>query len=156
MIQWLQGALRRNLIQTTHYLTGLEGCGIKAETGIQQQFFKIIDRIVHVLKHEDLKKAEEYVHLMNALCWNYTLEDHKHLMRYQVFETLQRGDGTIMHPIYRSWGQEDSNFVIRLNKENELNMASRLRQVFEFLVQTVLSGIFVTETQEKIEEDGDA
>ena len=77
-------------------------------------------------------------------------------MRHDVFKTLQRGDGTLMHPIFRSWGQEDSNFVIRLNKENELNMASRLRQVFEFLVQTVLSGIFVTEAQDKIEADDDA
>ena len=39
LIQWLQGALRDNRVQTTHYLSGLDGCGAKAENGIRQQFF---------------------------------------------------------------------------------------------------------------------
>ena len=35
LLQWLQGSLRCNRIQMVHYLTGLDGCGIKAETGIR-------------------------------------------------------------------------------------------------------------------------
>lgn len=103
-------------MQTTHYLTGLEGCGIKAESGIQQQFFQILDRVVHVLRFESLNSSTEYVHLLNALCWNYTREDHPHLVKLGVFQALQSGDGTLMHPFQRSWGQEESNFQVERDR----------------------------------------
>ena len=91
-------------MQATHYLTGLEGCGITAEEGIQQQFFLFISHIVQILKHGSLSSSTEYVHLLNALCWNFTREDHEHLVKLEVFRTLQRGDGSILHPLFRAWG----------------------------------------------------
>ena len=117
MIQWLQGALRNNRMQSTHYLTGLDGCGITAEEGIQKQFFDIIGRIVHTLKHELLESSTEYVHMLNMLCWNFTREDHEHLTKLDLLRTLQRGDGNILHPIFRAWGQEDTNFSLKLTKK---------------------------------------
>lgn len=153
LLQWFQGSLRCNRIQVTHYLTGLEGCGIKAENGIRQQFFHIIDRIVHVLK-DPMISASGYTHLLNALCWNYTRDDHAYLIKLDIFKTIQCGDGTLMHPIFRSWGQTCSNFSIELERSAEFGLPSRLRQVFEFLVQSILESLFVNKEEEKLEIGG--
>mmetsp|Transcript_3430 Transcript_3430/g.3994 ORF Transcript_3430/g.3994 Transcript_3430/m.3994 type:complete len:101 (+) Transcript_3430:94-396(+) len=88
LLQWFQGSLRSNRIQTVHYLTGLDGCGIKAETGIRIQFFQILDKVVHVLKHEQLSTSTEYVHLLNALCWNYAREDHDYLVSMNILKVV--------------------------------------------------------------------
>ena len=61
-----------------------------------------------------------------------------------------------MHPIFRSWGQEDTNFSIELLKDDsELSLAMRLRQVFEFLVSTILESLFVKRQAEKLEVGGE-
>lgn len=105
---------------------------------------------MHVLKHEPLHSSTEYVHLLNALCWNYTRDDHSYLVSLDVFKTIQCGDGTLMHPIFRSWGQEDTNFHLHLEKETQLSLTSRLRQVFEFLVHTIIESLFVKREDEKL------
>lgn len=78
------------------------------------QFFQILNRIIHVLKYEELEGQTDYVHLLNALCWNFTTEDHVHLVRLELFRALQNGDGTLMHPVFRSWGVEQTNFCLEL------------------------------------------
>lgn len=111
LIQWLQGALRNNKMCSTHYLTGAEGCGSIAEEGIQQQFFQILDHIVQILKHESFEGDNtSYVHLLNALCWNFTTADHEYLVKLKIFKTLCRGNGDILHPLFRAWGQDESHF----------------------------------------------
>ena len=142
-------------MQTVHFLKGVEGCGIKAENGIRQQFFQILDRVVKAIKYEDFTKSSEYVHCLNALCWNFNREDHPHMVKLEIFLTLQRGDGTLMHPLNRSWGQEYTPFQLELEKDNELALAPRLRQVFEFLVQNVLESLFVKKDADKLEVGGD-
>ena len=92
---------------------------------------------------------------MNALCWNFNREDHQYLVNLELFRTLQCGDGTLMHPIFRTWGQERSNFQLELHRESNFSMASRTRQVFEFLVQTVLEGLFVKKEEEKLDLGGE-
>ena len=151
LVQWLQGSLRSNLVQVQHYLTGLEGCGIKAESGIQDQFIKILKRITDVLKNEPLDGAEEYVHLINTLCWDFTVEDQKALMQLNIFEVLLQGNGDQLHPLYRAWGREKNHFQIELNREEKFSLAARLRQTFEFLTQNVIERVFVDKQQEKIE-----
>ena len=151
LIQWFQGALRNNRVQQTHYLNNLEGCGNTAEAGIQKQFFQIITRVVHILKHERLESSTDYVHLLNALCWNFSREDHEYLVQLDLFTALHVGDGSMLHPIYRAWGQETTNFSLRLEKSTSLSLASRLRQVFEFLTQTILESIFVKREAEKVD-----
>ena len=111
--------------------------------------------MIHVLKHENLTSSTEYVHLLNALCWSYTRDDHSYLVSLNVLDAIQGGDGTLMHPIYRAWGQEDSNFQLELDKQGSFSLASRLRQVFEFLVSTILESIFVKQDQEKLDIGGE-
>ena len=60
-----------------------------------------------------------------------------------------------MHPFQRAWGQEESNFQLERNRETQLCLASRLRQVFEFLVQTVLEGLFVKQEEENLDVGGE-
>ena len=151
LVQWLQGALRNNRMQQTHYLSGAEGCGAIAEQGIQEQFFQILGHIIQVLKHESLDSTTEYVHLINALCWNFTRSDHEALVKVELFKTLCRGDGNIMHPLFRAWGQEDSNFQLELEKKTNFCLASRVRQVFEFLTQNILEGVFVKKELENLD-----
>ena len=93
MIQWLQGTLRANQMQVPHYLRGIQGSGNYAEYRIKEQFSQILERIIDVLKNEELRQDSLYVHLLNALCWDYTVEDHKLLERLDVFSLLNRGNG---------------------------------------------------------------
>ena len=85
------------------------------------------------------------------LVWNFTREDHEHLTKMDLLRTLQRGDGNILHPIFRAWGQEESNFQLKLTKKSNLCLTSRLRQVFEFFTQNVLESIFVLKEQENVD-----
>ena len=59
-IFWLHAALRDNKVNNVHYLNGLEGCGSKAESGIRQQFFQFMDRMVHVIKSEWFEDCFKY------------------------------------------------------------------------------------------------
>ena len=108
-----------------------------------------------MLKYENLKTSTEYVHLLNTLCWNYTREDHPHLAKLGLFRALQTGDGTLMHPFQRSWGQEESNFQLERDRTTEFCLACRLRQVFEFLMQIILEGLFCKQEEENLEEGGE-
>ena len=61
----------------------------------------------------------------------------------------------MIHPIYRSWGSEETNFHLELHRDNNYNLASRTRQVYEFLVQTVLESLFVKKEEEKLDVGGE-
>ena len=133
-------------------MTGAEGCGNIAEEGIQKQFFSILGQIVQILKHESLEgDTTKYIHLINALCWNFTIADHEELVKVEVFKTLCRGNGDILHPLFRAWGQDESNFSLELDKKTNFSLSSRVRQVFEFLTQNLLEGIFVKKELESID-----
>lgn len=71
---------------------------------------QILERIMDVLKHESHGSSTEYVHLINALCWDYRAEDHGHLLRLEIFDTLFNADGDLMHPLKRAWGRELNHY----------------------------------------------
>ena len=48
-----------------------------------------MERILDVLKNEKLRSVEDYVHLVNALCWDFTVEDHQMMVRLQIFKTIE-------------------------------------------------------------------
>ena len=64
---------------------------------------------------------------MNALCWDYSVEDHKMLSQLKVFETLTNGNGDRLHLLARSWGREENNFEIELKRSTGMSITSRLR-----------------------------
>ena len=84
---------------------------------------------MHVLKFEKHEMESDYVHLLNAICcWNFTCEDHPYLLRLDLFKTLQSGDGTLMHPIFRCWGMEKSLFSLHFDRDEEsFGLECRLR-----------------------------
>ena len=86
-----------------------------------------------MIKNEPLESVEQFVHLVNALCWDYTAEDHIMIIKLKVFETLTSGSGDKMHPLSRAWGREKNHFGIELKREEKFSLAARLRQAFEFL-----------------------
>ena len=88
MVQWLQGSLRCNQMRVLHYLTGIEGSGNLAENGVKEQFSEIFERILDVIKNQKLKDDNQFVHLMNALCWDFRPEDHQLLERLDIFNVL--------------------------------------------------------------------
>ena len=128
----------------------MDSCGNRAETGIQQQFAQIMERIIDVIKREEMKNQDTYVHLLDALCWDFTTEDHDLIDRLNIFDTLLKGNGELVHPLKSAWGCENSFYHLELDKQNKFNLAARLRQVFEFIACSMLDKIFVKRTQEKI------
>ena len=44
---------------------------------------------------------DQMVHLLDALCWDYTSEDHDWLSKLEIFKTLLVGNGKIQHMIRR-------------------------------------------------------
>ena len=116
----------------------------------------ILERIIHVIRNEKLTRNDYYVHLLNALCWDFSAEDHKMLTRLKVFETLINGNGDRLHPLKKAWGREENHFQVALQLGSTFYLPSRVRQVFEYLAQNVLQGVFVRSKVEKIEIDGSA
>ena len=58
MIQWLQGSLRDNQMRVKHYSAGAEGSGDNVEQAIKDQMTLIIERILDVLRNENLNRAD--------------------------------------------------------------------------------------------------
>lgn len=86
-----------------------------------------------------------YVHMLNALCWDFRAEDHEIIARLRVFDALLRGDNReFFNPILRAWGREKTHF------SKGLSLASHLRQVFEFLCMTMFNGVFVDPKPEQL------
>ena len=78
------------------------------------------------------------------------------LTRLKVFETLINGNGDRLHPLKKAWGREENHFQVQLQVGSSFYLPARLRQVFEYLAQNVLQGVFVCSKVEKIEIDGSA
>lgn len=112
-------------MQVQHILSGIEGCGNKVEEAIKDQLAQIFERIVDVLKNEKLDSADEYVHLLNAFCWEFSPEDHHMLSKLKIFDTLWRGNGDRMHPLARAWGREETHFQIELDRLECFSLATR-------------------------------
>ena len=75
-----------------------------------------MERILDVLKNQKLKRGESYVHLLDALCWDYSNEDHELLDRLKIFDALFRGNGDFDHPLRSAWGCESGFFELRQAK----------------------------------------
>ena len=58
MIQWLQGSLRDNQMRVKHYSAGAEGCGDNVEQAIKDQMALIIERILDVIRNENLHSTD--------------------------------------------------------------------------------------------------
>ena len=50
MAQWFSASLRQKKNNSAHFLDGLSGCGNRCENNIRAQFFKILKKVVLVLK----------------------------------------------------------------------------------------------------------
>ena len=50
MAQWFSASLRQKKNNSAHFLDGLSGCGNRCESNIRAQFFKILKKVVLVLK----------------------------------------------------------------------------------------------------------
>lgn len=125
-------------------MTGLEGSGNKAEDGIREQFYQILEVVIHALKTTKPGKKQRYVHLLNALCWDYTPEDHRMIVRLRMLETIHRGNkNELFSPLSQAWGRERNHFQVELERTENFSLATRLRQVFEFLSCNMFKGIFV-------------
>ena len=156
-IHWFQGALRNNTVQMSHYLTGLDGCGNNVEASIRKSFFRILERIICQIKHgkHDVAQREgQLAVLIEALLWDYRVEDRSELAKLQIFKTLLHGDGNRLHIVQQKWGGEFS--LYGLGKDTQTNheeccVSKRVRQAFEFLVKKVFEGVFVHKTQETLE-----
>ena len=70
LLQWFQGSLRRNRSHSAHYLDSVRGCGERISQDISVKFFQIIERVVEKLK--TVNKKNKIIHLIDALCWEYT------------------------------------------------------------------------------------
>ena len=54
---------------------------------------------MHVIKYESqtFDKEQDIVFYVEALCWDYEPEDHNELAKLQIFETLLKGNGDMLH-----------------------------------------------------------
>ena len=86
-----------------------------------------MERVIDVLKSQQLKDSSQYVHLINTLCWDYTAEDHKLLERLDVFGSLCRGNNELNHPLRVAWGMQSSFYAIELEKKSNFNLPARLK-----------------------------
>ena len=92
MAQWFSASLRQKKNNSAHFLDGLSGCGNRCESNIRAQFFKILKKVVLMLKSST--DYSERIVLLNLLCWNYRTNDHEDLGRIGLFKSLSKGDDT--------------------------------------------------------------
>lgn len=118
MLQWFNGALRQNKMSgTAHYLTGLEGCSSVVRKCMQVSFSEIIATVLSVLRHEDISDLNDYVFLVNSLCWSYSSEDHEWLSQLKLAQALLMGNGDILHPLRQMWGRTDLLYGLKLSDD---------------------------------------
>ena len=96
-----------------------------------------------MLKNQELNDKSLYVHLMNALCWDYSVEDHQLLERLEVFAALNHGNKDIDHPLRVAWGLQKGFYSIELEKKTNFNLPARLKQVYSFLANNIMDSVFV-------------
>lgn len=104
-----------------------------------------------MLKHQKLTKNDDYVHLLNALCWNYTSEDHGWLSKVALLQALLMGNEEVLHPLRSQWGRADLLFGLQLQRKSDLCLPSFLWQAFNFVVCNILETIFVKQEREQID-----
>ena len=104
--------MRDNIVQVCHYMTNVDSCGNNAQASIRKNFAQILERILDVIKHEQLANEDNYVHLLDALCWDYKPEDLHFLDKHDIFNTLLKGNGEIVHPLRVSWGRESNYYKL--------------------------------------------
>ena len=101
-----------------------------------------MERVVNKLKV--VNKKDKIIHLIDALCWEYTRQDHDSLARLNIFKVLSHGNGECNSLLKAAWGQQTGEVV--KDKDSDLQLPSRLMQAFQYLFLTILEGI-VADTQ---------
>ena len=102
LLQWFQGSLRKNRSHSAHYLDGVRGCGERISKDISVKFFQIIEIVAEKLKV--VNKKDKIIHLMDAICWEYTRKDHDKLAKLNIFRVLSEGNGERNSLLKTAWG----------------------------------------------------
>ena len=148
MIQWFSASLRQRQQTSAHFLDGLSGCGNSCESGIRNQFFKIIKKIV--LKLKVSTNQNEIKLLLNVLCWNYKTVDHGDLAQSGVLQFLAQGNETKLNWVKYNFGNYMSHCYSKFEDEmplESLNLGRSLQLTCEYIQNQVLAGILETDTE---------
>ena len=87
-------------------MDGIAGCGERAQINIAKHFFRIIDRVVFMIRTET--DETNLVHLIDALMWSFTRQDHEQLEKLNIFDALFHGNGKRNSVIRKAWGNARS------------------------------------------------
>ena len=104
-----------------HYTDNISGCGDSVVASISKEFFRILRRIIVMVKASRCPKTVGL--LLDALIWNYKGNDLNHLAKFNIIEVLRNGDGERLHPIALHWGK-----AIKKG-----SLSTRIINLFEFL-----------------------
>ena len=129
LLQWFQGSLRKNRSHSAHYLDGVRGCGERISKDISVKFFQIIEIVAEKLKV--VNKKDKIIHLMDAICWEYTRKDHDKLAKLNIFKVLSEGNGERNSLLKTAWGQF-TGYIVK-DKNEDMQLPSRLMQAFQYL-----------------------
>ena len=90
LINWFCAALRGNTNALVHYLDDVRGCGKLLEAQARANFFQIVAGLLRKLVRS--KDETEIRQILNALKWDYSANDHKHLNELKIFKVLRDGN----------------------------------------------------------------
>lgn len=149
VLQWFSASLRNRKNTTVHFLDGLAGCGNSCESGIREQFFKILDKVLLKLKTLDFESGScpELKLLLENLCWNFKAEDHALLGKLKLFEFLSVGDGSDLCWVNYYQGRYRYHSAIKDESLADVNLGRLLQQTMEYLQNQVLAGVLETDAQ---------
>ena len=80
--------------------------------------------------------------LLPALIWNYKSTDMQYLVKCDLINTLQYGDGGRIHPIPLSWGKQ----IKQVKQSNNKSLTRSIANLFEFIFKQVLSQVILIDT----------
>lgn len=103
LINWFCSALRGNTNHLCHYLDDIRGCGLSLERQARDNFFLIIEGLLHKLQKS--KEETEVRQILNSLRWDYNSTDHAVLERLGIFRMLRDGDSS-SEKLTRLWGSK--------------------------------------------------
>jgi hypothetical protein len=84
IINWFCASLRNSKNKIAHYLDDVRGGGSYLENKSRTYFFKVVKRIVTLLREASSVKEFKF-YLMNALLWKFLGRDHKDLLDLDIF-----------------------------------------------------------------------
>ena len=86
LLQWIHILLREGKQEITHYSDNITGCGQQITTQIQQEFFKIVQSILLMVKQT--KSDEQLKLLLKGLVWDFKSYDMSYLVDLDVLGVL--------------------------------------------------------------------